>query len=477
MPNNNNNDSFSYPEVNDTPETEKYLKHSAFWQKVGEPLARRAAWFGSLLLSAGASVPLTAKFAANGIIGLLGRDVKALQNAGENLGGAIALPVVIGGVSLASTLVPEQTGSKLVKRWVYQAPINFKANCKVSDNKRSIAEEVGPRVTPQETEAWHNYFSTEKLIKLPPTRTFPEVKGKNGIVIDTMDIPYCGADPNKVEKYRLCFNTSFSYYQKQIETIIKQQSKIKAHTRLFNYPGISKAGVVTSTEDLINAGIAEVYDLAKRNQWSNADLSRNLHLYSYCSGGLFATQVALYFKQKHNVDLTIFVDRCYSSWQGAIAREIHDHCGLPMSYGKLLAGSVLYATGDFNVNAEKAIEKLNPAFVNYINIAPDPVTNSATQIRKALRLSHASQKGSDGTIPDKAMLAIKLQKTNKLFGMPTTALVHDQDNKNGHFIYAEGWGHRDDLNNLFLKPPVASQKREDNPTVLDYYAKTLEPRG
>lgn len=436
-------------EVKDTPEKDRYIRipHPI----IQEQVINRLKWVEVLILMLASPIPLLGKALLNLLNG-------SFKESGKNILTAIALLLLGSGVSIVGILLPNLANT-LVQAGAFPAKQIFQANSQ-SQDKRSIREEVGPKPTPNEHIAYHTMNGTLLELKLPPTRTFPEVKGIDGIVIDTADVKSSEA----TARYRICFNANASYYQKHFPRTAEQTEILQVNSRLFNYPGITKSDSVKSVYDIINSGIAEVYDLAKTNQWSNHDIEKNLHIYGYCSGGLFALQVAVYFKQKHNIDLTIILDRSPASLQ-AVAAEQLEYLGMPSAYAKLLYQSLLQAGGNFDIDAVSAIRLLNPAKVHYINIGyitpPPPETLQESYGIGPHRLTSA-----DPGVPDRATVASTLEREHITTGTAKIFAELKIDTTTPRFFTTQD-PHHISMGALYMNPLLQGT------TALDYYTQML----
>lgn len=457
-------------ELKNTSNTDRYIRISWFWRYLLRPLLQRLTWLLVFTLSVASIISLTLKIIFNLIDSLF--TPSSLKTVRKNALGLLV--IAIGGsiVSALSVILPEFVGNILVRAAVFAAPSMFKHNSKVPIGKRSIAEEVGPRETPKETEAFHLLHSVLHSISLAPARTFPLVKGLDGIIIDTVDIPFPSSS-----NYRLCFNATSSYYQKHIDRIVTQQSKLKINTRLFNYPGVTKKNAVDSLIQLVNAGIAEVYDLAERHNWSNAEVEKNIHLYAYCSGVPIALKVAAYFKQHYQIKLMVFADRGYVAMEEVAAENAYRIFGLPLFQGRALMALMLYASGEFHISAAALLNELDRDQVYAINVFSETKVSPLSwgnAIRNQLGIGEAVAEPyftrGDSFVPNQTALITAIaarESTKNIFNglkiKTAQQVVPIHFGTEAHVI---------SLDELRLAPEVNAISNESE-TALDYYARVI----
>ncbi len=458
-------------ELKNTSNTDRYIRTSWFWRYLFRPLLQRLTWLLAFALSITSIVSLTVKIALNLIDSL--STPSSLKTVRKNALGLLFISIGGSIVSALSIILPEFVGNPLVRAVVFAAPAMFKQNSKVPIGKRSIAEEVGPKETPEDTKAFQLLHSVLHPISLPPTRTFPLVKGIDGIIIDTVDIPFPGTS-----NYRLCFNATSSYYQKHIDRIVKQQPTLKVNTRLFNYPGVTKKNAVDSLIQLVNAGIAEVYDLAERHNWSNAEVEQNIHLYAYCSGVPIALKVAAYFKQHYHIKLKVFADRGYIAMEDVAAENAYRVFGLPLFQARALTASMLYASGEFHISAAALLNELDHDQVYAINVFSEGKVSPfswGNTIRNQLGIGESavgsfSTRG-DSFVPNQTALITAIvarESTKNIFNrlkIKTTQPVVP--------IHFDTEAHVISLDELRITPPEANAISNESETALDYYARVI----
>ncbi len=426
-------------EVNSTLETEKYIIHSSRVQEFKKPIATRAAWLATFFLSGVAIVPLTGKLILNLIDGIV--DPAARKAAlGNLLGITVAFPItlLLSGVSI---IFPSWVGGRFA---------------------RGIVLPIIPLYT-------LNIAKLQKKCQEFPKEYAHKVKGLNGIEIDSADIPLENKD-EKVQRYRIVFNAAAEMYQIGLDQYKRENAKLQCSTRVFNYPGITENNPPDSSVDFVNAGIAEVYDLAKKMNWTNAELEKNLHLYGYCFGGSIAVQVAAYFKDKHGVDLLVFMDRAYSSYSAAMAGMLHSKLGVPLNLANVIATTFLYAGGDLDVDSIQAIKKCNPNCIHYLNVNTEKSHGTETvmeQMKHALGIG-AMEHGDGILLPDVTVVKT-LEREKVPYSQETKAILTALEMK-GPWVYApEGMGHFGSMANLTL-----DAERRQGRAALDYYKKVVE---
>ncbi len=430
----------NFSEVNSTNDNDKYLKNSSPLRRLTNPFSRRAAWLSTMVLSTVSIIPLTGKCILNLANGIT--DPSSRKEALKN-GAAIISAPVIGVISGVSIIFPSWVGGKLARSVVLPIIPAYSSN--IEDIQTSA-------------EAFPAAYSLK-------------VKGVNGTLIDSADILYEDNNPSKVERYRIYFNAAGEVYQLLLNLMQEENSQLKCNTRVFNYPGITENNQANSSVDFVNAGIAQVYDIAKKMNWNNSQLQKNLHLSGYCFGGAVALQVAAYFKKNYNIDFLVFVDRSFASYAAAMAGVIHAHSGVPLPLAKAMSASFLHAGGDWDLDSIKAIKTLNPDCVHYINVSSDvanPEQNTISQIKYYLGIG-ASNVG-DGILTNDASLTKALEHEKFSTGQQTRDIFKALDMTNDHWVYAEekGSGHFKAKNNL-----ATDSAMEEN-HIYDYYKKAIE---
>lgn len=462
-------------EVKSTPEEKKYIRNSVAWEYLGAPISRRLAWLAASLLSFGTVLPFSIKFVINLIDSIFDHD--SFKEAMKNLGSAILFPLTAGLPASLSILPlptaipysPSKSGAVLAKTLMLPIKPLY------SLGKGKMKQEVGPRLTTQESSAnikmpvLGSVFST-----LPSKRSYPEVRGINqNSFIDTVDIP--ASTPTS--KYRLVFNASLEIYQFNFSKYQKENEAINCNTRTFNYPSLTKDDVFESMNDLVNAGIAEVYDLAKKMNWKNEEIEKNLHLFGYCFGGSIALQVAAYFKLRHQVNIPIFVDRSFSSINAVASKLIRDYTGLPEWYAKILCATYLFASGDLDIDSIAAVKKLDPNFVFYTNLdhskIPTPPTTLAQKFKKFFGIGK-SAKSADSIVLEGASLAESIDEAKLNCGWATRDIFSNLDAEQKHRFYADDQfvnGHFQSLDSLYVdKLPAVKSDR----TAFEFYTKVIK---
>lgn len=453
-------------EIKSTPEQEKYLRNSFWKEYFGKSILRRGTWIVALLLSIGSVVPLSFKFLLNLIDSIF--DPSSLKEAGKNLVGIILLPI-LGGTSSALSILPIPTAipyspSKLGGHFVKTLMLPIKLIYKVCKNKidKQVAQQnsLGENSVESQNSTPDSADSKQKKKYLPFF--------VNGI--DSVEIP--DPEDEKTNRYRIVFNAAAEIYQFNFAKYEHESKALHCHTRTFNYPGTTSNNLIDSGTDLINAGIAEVYDLAKKMNWSNADIEANLHFYGYCFGGGIALQVAVYFKEKHHVNIKVFVDRSYASLVSAAKELLNAISGLPVWYAKILSAVFLYASGELNLDSVAAIKKLNPENVFPLNLSLDDVPSEELSFTQQLKRFFGIGKlapVSDMIIRGEAGLADALLKQDIVCGHGTRKIYSDLNAHSALVFSAGSQGHFLKLQDLPVKTPVGSIK-----TALNYYVAMME---
>jgi hypothetical protein len=435
-----------HKEVKDTPEQDKYIRRSVFKEYIFKPVARRVTWAFSCVLAVGAVIPLAFKMSVNIIDGVF-FDRDSLKMARRNLVGAIALPIVTGIPALLSvapipTAIPYspfRLGGKLVKSLL--TPIRIvlsvgKGNLDhfIKTKDMSLRSSIGDDEHPLE---WKLPILPMTRLRLPKKAKFSTVKSYKQQTIDTVDI----LAEKDTKRWRIAFLAAAEIYEFNFGRYEHECKDLDCNTRTFNYPGIVQ-GEMDSMDEYVNAGIAEVYALAKQQDWSNQDIEKNLHFYGYCFGGNVAFLVAAYFKIKYNVDIPVFADRASSSLAAASAQLLAALTGLPVWYSRLMSRSFLYAAGELNLDSVAAIKKLNPKCVLPFNLSEDPVDRQKESCGKKAKFHLGigkPQKSADVILRADAVLA-PFCDTSKMFlamGFSGEARIFSQPSPsvldNGHF--------------------------------------------
>jgi len=291
----------------------RYTRHP-LWHWVGRPLFRRLAYVATAVLSVVSIIPLSLKMLWN----LCNFKFKA---AAKNFLAVIVAPLGMVLISIASIFFPSKVGGYLVKWGVLPA-----AQCKKKEKPR-IKEFLDSR----------NGASIYQLFFNP-----------NGSAV----IP--GDNEKAVFKIKY-----FNYPGTFLFPKIKDNNNSKNLKDL-------KCTSPDSVVRLVNAGIKQVYELKGKKDWSW--VSNKLHFYGHSLGGGVALQVAAHFKVEHDVDINVFCDRTFSSIKDVAAEWINRLTGLPQSYGRILASTVLFAAGNWNLDSMAAVKKLTPKFLKYVNV-------------------------------------------------------------------------------------------------------------
>ena len=173
------------------------------------------------------------------------------------------------------------------------------------------------------------------------------------------------------------------------------------------------------------------------------------NFYAYCFGGGVAFQVAAYFKTKHQVDITVFADRSYSSLFAASTNLVAATSGLPLWYSYLMSRTFLYAAGELNLDSVAAIKKLNPKCVFYLNLSEYPESTQSITLFNRVKIFFGigeTPRPADVILRDDATLACALKEVPscdtsnifrrigfteapRIFSAPTPTLL-----ATGHFV-------------------------------------------
>ncbi len=197
----------------------------------------------------------------------------------------------------------------------------------------------------------------------------------------------------------------------QLRELARQTDELECNVRTFNYPFITENdSELSSIEDVVMSGVAEVWDVIKKNKWNDAEITENLYLDGHCYGGGIAMLVAAFFKEKHKLNLHVFVDRSYASSYDAGSAFLNHYTGLPLWYAKMLMGLSLYASGDLNSDLMAAARVLDPQFIHGTNLTHDEPQRMASTWKTSLGLEPAPDP-ADVIIVDGATFMDKLAES------------------------------------------------------------------
>jgi len=471
-----------------------------FWfSRISKPVTQRIAWSLKGITSLSACVLLVPKAVANWAMG-------HKKEAVTNLGYAITLYPAVAVLSAFSVISPSRFGNAVGYRVMLPIKIVYDHLFKPVANDPSIQQEIisqlkthvssTKRLNATITIPFVNVFNNFSLVKIPDILKrifkgdhslhhrepfnfeFPEncfyleVTGLNGIKIDSVDI----RANVKTDKHRIVFQPAATIYQMQLLAHAQQSDDLKCHTRTFNYPGITKKDTVTSLDDIVNSGIAQVWDLVKRNHWSDKDITEKLHLNGQCYGGGIALLVAAFFKEKHHIDMHVFVDRCYSSSYDAASHILNYYTGLPLWYAKILSSLSLYASGDLNSDLMAATKILNPAFVHGTNLGHIDKKEKASisYYENILGLGPAPT-SADNVLIDGSAFIDKLEEVKKTDANSSTCTVIRVFNGNKYTP-----GHFCDIKDMYTDAKVAAEitpygtPSSKPATVMQFYSEIIE---
>lgn len=192
-------------------------------------------------------------------------------------------------------------------------------------------------------------------------------------IIDSVDLL---TDDPRNEKYLIRFCGMATTYLNSLPHADEERRELDINIRLFNYPKQLISGYTAKSKmDFINAGKAQIYQLAKDKQWTNKQIAANVFIMGHSLGGGIALEVAKYFKIEFGIDIPILVFNSFNSLHSAIAGHFHQHCGLSINFGRRLTLSVLESSGNWDLNSIDAAQKLNPDYLYYINLIHPTNTN------------------------------------------------------------------------------------------------------
>lgn len=450
-------------EVKSTPENKRYIRHSFTWTYIAKPVLKRCAWAVSAGLALASPIPLAFKCVVNLIDGIF--DHNSLTEAGKNFVGIIISPFLATTAGLSAIPLPyfSKIGDGLVKSLML--PIRVLYHWSSGSLKDIIQSKI---VSDAKSATLKLPCSVEREFLLSRHRVHPDVRGINpNVSIDTADIPASAP----TSRFRIVFNAAAEIYQTDFSKTESENKRFVCNTRRFNYTGITTIDDIESLDDVVNDSAAEIYDLAISQNWTDAQIKKNLHLVGYCYGGGVALQVAAYFKIRHKIDIPVFVYLSFSSINAVATGLISDVIGLPRWYTNLLCRSFLYAAGDYDMDSVAAIKKLNPAYVNYINLPePTPLPPPTTLFQKLkffLGIGKHSV-GIDSILHEDASLAEGLKKANIVCGTKTSQIFASLNCFDSHICYSpEKYinGHFQPLTRLYMK--------EQNKNAFDYYVESV----
>lgn len=249
-------------------------------------------------------------------------------------------------------------------------------------------------------------------------------------LVDAHDI---SPKTDKVSKVILTFlgnADTYTHSESDFKRFRTIATYLKSNLRIVNYPGYATKAP-SNIDDIINAGISQVYALMREKNWlSKKDVEENICLQGHSMGGGVALQVALFFKQRYNLDLKVFVDRSFSSLDSTSSDFMTMfYSPMPKWYQRLIIKLGFTAMGDWNMRSAEAVKALNPAMVRVVNVAETPQTqNLSTYDKIILALGLDSLESPDPIIHNGSTL-----------GEACAAM--DQHGINGRFepIYTDSW--------------------------------------
>jgi len=358
-------------QVKDTPERDTPEK-KIFKSDDRSSLLRWLAWFGVAFWSL-FIIPVSLPK----VVGLLftAQPWQALKT----LVSSVLATIVIFGAALINILIPfgrSTVASSFLPSFYYDKKDEFlAAQKKVTSGEEKISS-----------------ISLEYKGKQYPTFSEVSVRTQNGS-IDTTDLFfYLPADDKQEDrtttsKYLIEFMPQGGFYQQSLWSMIKNRDKFNYNVRAFNYPGVGKLYPkpnhvynnydqfefpAYSYLDLVNAGIAQIYQLAKKNQWTNEQIAKNVKLQGTSLGGAIALQVAAYFKTNYQIEIPIIIDRTFSSSRALVAGLLNKYSSIPTWYCKWLMPMLLFAGDDWDIDSIAAFKELGSSKVEYRNIGHSP---------------------------------------------------------------------------------------------------------
>ncbi len=210
---------------------------------------------------------------------------------------------------------------------------------------------------------------------------------------NSIETAHIDADNEQNTQCTIKFLGNAYTYKTQFNNHFYDKRNLNRQIRVFNYPDVS-----ASENDLINAGIAQVYQLAAENKWDYQQVARNIQFYGHSLGGAVALQVAKFFKEKHNINIPVFVDRSFSSLEHVVAAYAQRFAAIPIVYAKKLTPLILKAAG-WKLNSIEACNTLEPETISAINIT-QPAEQKPSKWERLKRFFGKNTPNADEHIPN-----------------------------------------------------------------------------
>lgn len=430
------------------PEEVEIYRNFSIWQRIGRFFAMRFAWLFAACLAL-IIIPFVAiACVVNLIIGGIRQSIGLLFYKDSNpeyfiRAGRCALGcLILGFIAVCSLLGIIKPG---IPGWFVKKAI-------------LIANEV------------YKWRNKPKLLKERIPHENIDIKAQEETV-DTIELK---STKSASAPYQIIFLANASLYEEHIKHAVDLREKTGAHTRVMNYPGVKiynhqnvheepkewgawlqkpfRQELPESFNELINAGIAQVYALKKEKKWDWDEVVKQVHLYGHSLGGGVAAQVRKHFIKKHHIKLKTFVDRSYSSFADVSAAQLNTYGGVPFVLAKGLALVALYGAGDWNHDTLASLKKYGGENFKYVNIHPFASDMSAWgKIKKAFGLGNELL--ADDILPDSAALMTRIEEEAK--SSPSTAkILGELADRKGHAVIHVGSiryrSHEDRLKKLSL---------------------------
>jgi hypothetical protein len=328
-----------------------------------------------------------------------------------------------------------------------------------------------------------NVADNSRKAIVAPARIFRNVK-TDSETIDTVEFPlHHSANPllNEQAPYRIVFNANAIPYQlisSRYELWSSEMNRVKCNVITFNYPGVTiyknknvrdkdADEELESIDEVVNAGIAQIYALRRMKQWTWEQIAQRVHLYGHSLGGAVAVEVRAHFIEHHQVYLKTFADRTFSSLSSVGAAHINSLTGVPMEYASLVASTVLSGATNWNLDAVGSLKRWGVERFNYINLVHEsqPVLTFWQRVKNFFGLGEGMD-SADDHIPDSCSLmrGIEVADVNKTSTSRVLGGLAERDDHGVVYVGASSNAHSDRLATL------ASESLEGG-TALDMYAR------
>jgi hypothetical protein len=257
------------------------------------------------------------------------------------------------------------------------------------------------------------------------------VKSSKGYV-DAIDILHSDS-----EHYVIQFCATADTYHDALKSNIGQV--LNSNLRLFNHEVRGSIHSAECQNDLFNAGIAQIYQLAKSRQWSNQEIAANITLSGHSFGGGVSLQVAAHFKVKFNIDIPVFVYNGFNSLNAVVA-GLGNRVGIPVDFGNALGTLLLQASGKWDMDSIAAAKKLNPDMLHYVNSAHyhyplfNPLTDNPVIIEGATFAEGMAANSSENVNSSDIVDKLKQKKSAHLVENVTTMVAAITQKTDFHFF-------------------------------------------